>query len=90
MSKVKILIDNETFEMEVKNGTTILEKAMEEDIDIPFSCQSGICTTCMGKLIKGKVEMDVIDGLSDEEIEKGYILCCQSYPRSDRLIVEIE
>ena len=41
--------------MEVDKDTTILEKAMDEDIDIPFSCQSGICTSCIGKLNEGKV-----------------------------------
>jgi len=90
MSDVKVLMDGEVFEMEVKTDTTILERAMEEDIDIPFSCQSGVCTSCQGKLIEGKVEMEVTDGLSDEEIENNYILCCQSYPRSDKITIEIE
>ncbi len=90
MSKVKVLMDNEVFEMEVKADSKILERAIEEDIDMPFSCQSGVCTACMGKLIEGKVEMEVSDALSDEEIKNGYILCCQSYPRSDKITVEID
>ena len=90
MSKVKVLMDNEVFEMEVKADSKILERAIEEDIDMPFSCQSGVCTACMGKLVEGKVEMEVFDALSDEEIENGYILCCQSYPRSDKITVEID
>ena len=44
-------MDGKTFQMEVDKDTTILEKAMDEDIDIPFSCQSGICTSCIGKLL---------------------------------------
>lgn len=90
MSKVKVLMDGEVYEMNVKADSTILERAMEEDIDMPFSCQSGVCTACMGKLVEGKVEMEVFDALSDEEIENGYILCCQSYPRSDKITVEID
>ena len=70
MSIVKVLMDGKTFQMEVDKDTTILEKAMDEDIDIPFSCQSGICTSCIGKLNEGKVEMEVNDGLSDEELER--------------------
>ncbi len=89
MSKVKVLMDNEVFEMEVKADSKILERAIEEDIDMPFSCQSGVCTACMGKLVEGKVEMKISDALSDEEIKNGYILCCQSYPRSDKITVEI-
>ena len=57
MSIVKVFMDGKTFEMEVDKDTTILEKAMDEDIDIPFSCLSGICTSCIGKLCEGDVEM---------------------------------
>ena len=63
---------------------------LENDIDLPYSCQSGVCTACQGKLLKGTVSMDVSDGLSDEEIEEGYILCCQSHPTSDEVEIEIE
>ena len=90
MSIVKVLMDGKTFEMEVDKDTTILEKAMDEDIDIPFSCQSGVCTSCIGKLVEGDVEMEVNDGLSDEELKDGYVLCCQSFPRSEKIIIEID
>ena len=79
MSTVKVLMDGKTFQMEV-----------DEDIDIPFSCQSGICSSCIGKLNEGKVEMEVNDGLSDEELENGYILICQSFPRSEKITIEID
>ena len=74
MSIVKVFMDGETFEMEVDKDTTILEKAMDEDIDIPFSCQSGICTSCIGKLVEGDVEMEVNDGLSVFWLVQGGIL----------------
>ena len=90
MSTVKVLMDGKTFQMEVDKDTTILEKAMDEDIDIPFSCQSGICSSCIGKLNEGKVEMEVNDGLFDEELENGYILICQSFPRSEKITIEID
>ena len=73
----------------MKKSETILDAALENDIDLPYSCQSGVCTACQGKLISGSVDMDVSDGLSDEEISEGYILCCQSIPSSDLIEVEI-
>ena len=89
MTNVKIMMDGEDFDFEMKKSETILDAALENDIDLPYSFQSGVCTACQGKLISGSVDMDVSDGLSDEEISEGYILCCQSIPSSDLIEVEI-
>jgi ring-1,2-phenylacetyl-CoA epoxidase subunit PaaE len=83
-------MDGETFKFVMPSSETILDTALEKDIDLPYSCQSGVCTACLGKLVSGTVSMDVSDGLSDEEIEEGYILCCQSHPTSDDVEIEIE
>jgi ring-1,2-phenylacetyl-CoA epoxidase subunit PaaE len=89
-SKVTIHIDGDTYDIEVGKKETILDAGLENDIDMPYSCQSGVCTSCQGKLISGNVKMNVSDALSDEEIAKGYILCCQSIPLTDSLVIEIE
>ena len=73
-------MDGENIDLKVKKSETILDAALENDIDLPYSCQSGVCTACMAHLSSGKVEMEVSDGLSDEEIDDGYILCCQALP----------
>jgi ring-1,2-phenylacetyl-CoA epoxidase subunit PaaE len=73
----------------VKRDEFILETALDHDIDIPFSCQSGLCTTCRGKLVSGKVRMEDPDGLSDAEIAEGYILTCVSHPDSQEIKIEI-
>ena len=89
-SSVKINMDGDEFNFNMLPSKYILDTALENDIDLPYSCQSGVCTACQGKLLKGTVSMDVSDGLSDEEIEEGYILCCQSHPTSDDVEIEIE
>lgn len=89
-SSIKINMDGETFKFVMPSSETILDTALEKDIDLPYSCQSGVCIACQGKLVSGTVSMDVSDGLSDEEIEEGYILCCQSHPTSDDVEIEIE
>ena len=89
-SSIKINMDGETSKFIMSPSETILDKALDNDIDLPYSCQSGVCTACQGKLISGTVTMDVSDGLSDDEIEEGYILCCQSHPTSDDVEIEIE
>ena len=89
-SKIKILLDGDSHTFEMNTDETILDVAIDNDIDMPYSCQSGVCTACQGILLNGSVEMDVSDGLSEEEIYDGYILCCQSHPSSDTVEIEIE
>ena len=87
---VKINMDGEIFEFVMARKDNVLDSALSEDIDLPYSCQSGVCTACQGKLVSGKVVMEVTDGLSDEEIDEGYILCCQAQPTSGDLEIDIE
>lgn len=86
---VNILLDGEEYEVEVPSNKTILEAALDQDIDMPFSCQSGLCTACRGKLLSGDVKMDEEDGLTEEEINQGYILNCVSKPLGPGVKVEM-
>tara|TARA_B100001057_G_scaffold13732_2_gene12996 strand:- start:9283 stop:9564 length:282 start_codon:yes stop_codon:yes gene_type:complete len=87
---VRLSVDGENFNFEMTKSESLLDSALENDVDLPYSCQSGVCTACQGRLVSGTVEMEVTDGLSDEEIDEGYILCCQSFPTSDHIDVEID
>lgn len=86
--EVKIILDSNEYKVSVPPGKAILDAAMDADLDPPFSCKSGICTTCRAKLYSGKVKMDEREGLSDSEIEEGYILTCQSHPLTDNVELE--
>lgn len=85
---VQVLLDGEEHFIPVSPGENILAAAIKADLDPPFSCKSGICTTCRAKLYSGKVRMDEREGLSDSEIEEGYILTCQSHPLTDNVKIE--
>lgn len=85
---VKIVLDDETHEVEIKDKS-ILMTALDEGIEMPYSCQSGICTACMGKLISGEIEMEHTDGLSPEQLEEGYRLTCIGHPKTDDVKIEI-
>lgn len=83
MSKVKITLDEQEYEIVVEEkGKSILQTALDNGIDAPFSCQGGVCSTCVAKLKEGKVKMDNNFILTDGEIEKGFILTCQSHPQT--------
>jgi ring-1,2-phenylacetyl-CoA epoxidase subunit PaaE len=85
---VKIILNSEEAVLSVKAGQNILQAALENDLDPPYSCRAGICSTCRAMLYSGKVKMDEREGLSDSEIEEGYILTCQSHPESDNIVIE--
>jgi ring-1,2-phenylacetyl-CoA epoxidase subunit PaaE len=87
---VKVIYDGDTHEFVVEPHQTILEAALEQDIDLPYSCQAGMCTACLGKCTNGKVKMDEEEGLTEKEISQGYILTCVSHPMSEGVVVEID
>jgi ring-1,2-phenylacetyl-CoA epoxidase subunit PaaE len=86
--EVELFGDEE--EITVKEGETILDAAIQADLDPPYSCQSGVCTTCRAKLIAGKIHMKEREGLTDDEVEDNYILTCQSHPISSGVKVRYE
>lgn len=90
ISEVTVYLDNEEYNFTVKSGKRILETALDHDIDMPYSCQSGICTTCRCKLLEGEVEMEEDEGLSDEEIAQGYVLVCVGYPKTPKVKLRVE
>lgn len=88
-SKVFVTLDGKEREVIIKdNKLSILHAAIKAGMDAPFSCEAGICSTCMAKVTEGTVRMDENNILSDEEVAKGYILTCQSHPTSK--IVRLE
>lgn len=87
---VVVNVYGRTSTIKVDKNTTILKAAMKNGIDPPYSCTVGVCTTCRAKMHKGKVQMMEREGLTDEEIEEGYVLTCQSLPRSNEIELTYE
>jgi ring-1,2-phenylacetyl-CoA epoxidase subunit PaaE len=90
-SKVIVKLDGVSFGFDLPfSGDTILEAALKQGADLPFSCKGGVCATCKARLLEGKVDMDVHYALEQEEIEEGYILTCQSHPRTDTVVIDFD
>lgn len=87
---VTVHYEGSEYQVEVKPHQTILEAFLDHDIDLPYSCQAGMCTACMGKCVQGKVKMDEEDGLTDKEIQQGYVLTCVAHPMSKDVVIEVE
>jgi len=73
-----------------KNQKTLLDAALEQGIELPYSCKGGVCSTCRCKLIKGEVDMDANFALEDYEVARGFILTCQSFPVTDELVIDFD
>lgn len=86
---VTIIYEGEEHIVSVAPDTTILDAALDLDIDLPYSCQSGLCTACRGKCVSGEVKMDEDEGLSDAEKNAGYVLPCVSHPLTSDVKIEI-
>lgn len=87
--EVTIRYDGEEYKIKVEPGNTILETALDQGIDLPYSCQSGLCTACRGKALSGKVKLDEEEGLSQSEREEGYVLTCVGHPLTNDVVIEI-
>jgi ring-1,2-phenylacetyl-CoA epoxidase subunit PaaE len=73
-----------------KNKETVLDSALEQGIELPYSCKGGVCSTCRCKMTSGEVEMDVNFALEDYEVARGFILTCQSYPLTNELVLDYD
>ncbi len=85
---VKVIISGEEYEFEVKANETILSAGLGKNIEMPFSCQGGICTACMGTCKSGKVRMENTDSLTPKELEQGFVLTCMGHADSDDIVIE--
>ncbi|NBB97912.1 MAG: phenylacetate-CoA oxygenase/reductase subunit PaaK [Alphaproteobacteria bacterium] len=72
------------------DGTTVLQAALGADLDAPYSCTAGVCSTCRAKVLEGAAEMAVNHALEDYEVRAGYVLTCQCTPTGDRLVLSYD
>ncbi len=91
-SKISVKLDGRSFDfyLSLNSDITILDAALKEGADLPFACKGGVCCTCKARLLEGEVAMDVHWGLEEEEVEQGYILTCQSHPKTERVVVDFD
>jgi ferredoxin-NADP reductase len=87
--EVLLHVSEQTNLIGVHPGASILDSALEDKIEIPYSCKSGSCGRCVAKLLAGKIHMHRNYALNDEQLKRGYVLLCQSIPLNDEVEVEV-
>ena len=73
-----------------QGGENILDAALRNNAELPFACKGGVCCTCKAMLIEGEIEMEVNYALEKDEVEQGFILTCQSIPKTKNIVVDFD
>lgn len=89
-TKITVMVDDEETTFEMSKKQTLLEAALKQGIDAPYSCQGGICSSCMARVTKGSAEMVKNAILTDGEIAQGLVLTCQAHPTSEEIYVDYD
>jgi len=89
-TKITIMVDDEETTFEMSQKQTVLEAALKQGIDAPYSCQGGICSSCIARITNGSAEMKKNSILTDKEVAEGLILTCQAHPTSAEIYVDYD
>lgn len=89
-TEITIILDDEEDVFTMPQKKSVLDAALDEGLDAPYSCQGGICSTCIARIKEGKAEMRNNQILTDSEIEEGLILTCQAHPTTPKIVVDYD
>lgn len=88
---VTIIVDGSHMHFTMQKDTeSVLDAALKNGIDLRYSCKAGVCSTCRCKVVSGKVDMDANYALEDYEVNRGFALSCQSFPLTDKLVMDFD
>ncbi len=89
-TEITILLDDEETSFTMAQKDTILDASLKENLDAPYSCQGGICSSCLAKVTEGKATMANNTILSEEELAEGFILTCQAHPTTAKITIDFD
>jgi ring-1,2-phenylacetyl-CoA epoxidase subunit PaaE len=87
-AQVSAKVFGQAYQFETQEGETILQSGLNQNVPLPFSCQSGLCGMCKMKCTEGKVMMKSNQALTEKELKDGYILTCQSLPQTHTITIK--
>jgi len=88
--QISVTIDEVTHQLSCNSKTVLLDAFIKEKIDVPYSCQGGICSSCIARVTKGTAIMETNEILTDSEIEEGLILSCQAHATSSEIHLDYD
>jgi ring-1,2-phenylacetyl-CoA epoxidase subunit PaaE len=90
LTEVEVVLDDQTHHLQMDPKEVVLDAVLKAKIDAPYSCQGGVCSTCIARITEGSAQMAKNQILTDSEIEEGLILTCQAHPTSAKLTVDYD
>ncbi|MCL4150706.1 UNVERIFIED_CONTAM: hypothetical protein GTU68_048110 [Idotea baltica] len=88
VTEITFLLDDEETTISMSQKDNILSAALRNDLDPPYSCQGGVCSSCMAKVTEGKAIMSKNSILTDDEVEEGLILTCMAHPVTPKVSID--
>ncbi len=85
-----VILDGRTRSFEMSKNSTVLEAGLAAGAELPYACKGGVCSTCRAMVLEGEVDMDANFSLEDYELKRGYVLTCQSYPVTSKVVVDYD
>ncbi|AOW21059.1 ferredoxin--NADP reductase [Urechidicola croceus] len=89
-TEITVVLDDEETTFVMSQKQPILNAALDEDLDAPYSCQGGVCSSCLARITEGKAIMEKNSILTDSEIEEGLILTCQAHPTTPKITIDYD
>ena len=89
-SEITVILDDEETTFQMSQKQPILNAALDQDLDAPYSCQGGVCSSCLGRVTHGEAIMEKNSILTDSEIEEGLVLTCQAHPTTPKITIDFD
>lgn len=89
-TKITVMLDDEETIFEMDQNSCVLDAVLDKDLDAPYSCQGGICSSCIARITEGKAEMAKNQILTDEEVAEGLTLTCQAHPTTPTIKIDYD
>ena len=88
--QLDVVLDGKTHHLSMGPQDRVLDAALDSGLDLPYSCKGGVCCTCRARVLEGKVEMEKNFTLEQWEMDKGFVLTCQSRPLTPKVVVSYD
>ena len=89
-TEITVTVDDESETFTMSQKQTVLEAALKQDLDAPYSCQGGVCSSCIARIIEGEAIMRQNNILTDSEVKEGLVLTCQAHPTTAKLVIDYD
>ena len=88
--EVEVVLDGARRSFTMAKNQSLVDGGLKAGLDMPYACKGGVCSTCRAQVVEGEVDMDNNFALEDYEVARGIVLCCQSFPVSNKLVIDFD